>query len=46
MGIDFEHHLNFSGKENPIIWMNLFCSDRDGFHTEKEGTFSAHVTPD
>ncbi len=39
------YHLNFSGKEKPIIWMKLFCSDRDGSHSEKEGTISAHVTP-
>ena len=38
------YHLNFSGREKPIIWLNLFCSDRDGYHCEKEGTISVQVT--
>ncbi len=36
--IDLWYHLNFSGRERPIIRSNLFCSDRDGYHCEKEGT--------
>src|SRR5712692_8878391 len=24
------YHLNFSGKEKPIIWLKMFCSDREG----------------
>jgi hypothetical protein len=39
-----EYHLNFSGREKHIIWLNLFCSDRDGYHCEKEGTISVQVT--
>jgi hypothetical protein len=38
------YHLNFSGREKHIIWLNLFCSDRDGYHCEKEGTISVQVT--
>jgi hypothetical protein len=34
----FRYHLNFSGKEKPLIWLKRFCSEREGSHCEKEGT--------
>ena len=33
-----KYHLNFSGKEKPLIWLKRFCSEREGSHGEKEGT--------
>ena len=30
------YHLNFSGREKPLMWLNPCCSDRDGYHVERK----------
>src|SRR5713226_7738212 len=43
--IVLSYHLNFSGREKPLIWLKRFCCVREGYHCEKKGTLSFHVTP-
>ena len=32
----FKYHLNFSGREKPLMWLNPCCSNKDGYHVERK----------